>query len=53
MTDACDEMRSSGKNTPMRQKLVAVPRNSKPKTERRLRWQLGRLAVQVCRLCRA
>jgi RNA polymerase primary sigma factor len=54
MIDACDEMADLWKKyTQMRQKLVAVPRNSKPKQNRRLRWQLGRQAVKVCRLCRS
>jgi RNA polymerase primary sigma factor len=34
----------------LRQKLVAVPRQSKPKQNRRLRWELGRLAVQISRI---
>jgi RNA polymerase primary sigma factor len=34
----------------LRQRLVAVPRQSKPKQNRRLRWELGRLAVQISRL---
>jgi RNA polymerase primary sigma factor len=34
----------------LRQKLVAVPRQSKPKQNRRLRWELGRLAVRISRL---
>jgi RNA polymerase primary sigma factor len=30
-----------------RQRLVAVPRQSKPKQNRRLRWELSRLAVEI------
>ncbi|MGD1071873.1 MAG: RNA polymerase sigma factor RpoD [Bryobacteraceae bacterium] len=33
----------------LRQRLVAVPRQTKPKQNRRLRWELGRLAVQISR----
>ncbi len=33
-----------------KQKLVAVPRQSKPKQNRRLRWELGRLAVEISRI---
>lgn len=33
----------------LRQKLVAVPRQSKPKQNRRMRWELGRLAVEISR----
>ncbi len=33
----------------MRQRLVAVPRQSKPKQNRRLRWELARLAVEISR----
>jgi len=36
-----------------RQKLLAVPRGMKPKQHRRLRWELGRLAVRIGRLARA
>ena len=31
--------------------MVAVPRHSKPKQNRRLRWELARLAVQISRQC--
>jgi RNA polymerase primary sigma factor len=34
----------------LKQKLVAVPRQSKPKQNRHLRWELGRLAVRISRL---
>jgi RNA polymerase primary sigma factor len=33
-----------------RQRLVAVPRQSKPKQNRRLRWELARLAVRISRI---
>jgi RNA polymerase primary sigma factor len=33
----------------LRQRLVAVPRQTKPKQNRRLRWELGRLAVKISR----
>jgi RNA polymerase primary sigma factor len=35
----------------LRQRLVAVPRQSKPKQNRTLRWELGRLAARISRLC--
>jgi RNA polymerase primary sigma factor len=34
----------------LKQTLVAVPRQTKPTQNRRLRWELGRLAVQISRL---
>jgi RNA polymerase primary sigma factor len=34
----------------LKQKMVAVPRQTKPTQNRRLRWELGRLAVQISRL---
>ncbi len=37
----------------MRQKLIAVPRTSKPKQHRTLRWALARQTVQVSRKVRA
>jgi RNA polymerase primary sigma factor len=33
----------------LRQRLIAVPRQSKPKQNRRLRWELARLAVEISR----
>ena len=48
MLDACDELaRLRKKFHLLKQKMVAVPRNTKPKQNRRLRWELGRLAVQI------
>lgn len=35
----------------LRTKLVAVPRLTKPKQNRRLRWELARLAVTISRKC--
>ena len=35
----------------LRQRMVAVPRQSKPKQNRKLRWELGRLAVDISRRC--
>ena len=47
---ACDEMaKLRRKFLQLRQKMVAVPRQSKPKQNRRMRWELGRLAVQISR----
>ena len=34
----------------LRQRLVAVPRQSKPKQNRHLRWELARLAVHISRI---
>ena len=48
---ACDELAVlRRKFLQLRQKLVAVPRQTKPKQNRHLRWELGRLAVQISRL---
>jgi RNA polymerase primary sigma factor len=48
---SCAELsRLSRKFLQLKQKLVAVPRQIKPKQNRRLRWELGRLAVQISRL---
>jgi RNA polymerase primary sigma factor len=50
MLDACDELAKLRKRfLQSKQKMVAVPRQSKPKQNRRLRWELGRLAVQISR----
>jgi RNA polymerase primary sigma factor len=47
----CDELaRLRRRFLQLRQKLVAVPRQTKPKQNRRLRWELGRLAVEISRL---
>jgi RNA polymerase primary sigma factor len=48
---ACDELAVLRKKfLQLRQKLVAVPRQTKPKQNRHLRWELGRMAVQISRL---
>ncbi len=50
MFAACDEMAKLGRKfLQLRQRIVAVPRQSKPKQNRKLRWELGRLAVQISR----
>jgi RNA polymerase primary sigma factor len=47
---SCDELaRLRRKFLLLKQKMVAVPRNTKPKQNRRLRWELGRLAVAISR----
>ena len=47
----CDELAHLRKKfLHLRQKLVAVPRQSKPKQNRKLRWELGRLAVAISRI---
>ncbi|HXE63570.1 MAG TPA: RNA polymerase sigma factor RpoD [Bryobacteraceae bacterium] len=46
----CQELAMMGRKfMQMRQRLVAVPRQSKPKQNRRLRWELARLAVAISR----
>jgi RNA polymerase primary sigma factor len=48
---ACEELvRLRRKFLQSRQKLVAVPRQTKPKQNRRLRWELGRMAVDISRI---
>jgi len=50
MLAACDELtRLRKKFLQLKQKMVAVPRASKPKQNRRMRWDLGRLAVEISR----
>ncbi|MDP9169363.1 MAG: RNA polymerase sigma factor RpoD [Acidobacteriota bacterium] len=50
MVAACDELiQLRRKFLQLRQKLVAVPRQSKPKQNRRLRWELAKLAVRISR----
>ena len=45
---SCEELaRLRRKFLQLKQKMVAVPRQSKPKQNRRMRWELGRLAVQI------
>ena len=49
----CDEIsRLLKKAAAIRQKMLAVPRVSKPKAHRRLRWELGRTSVRISRLLR-
>ena len=49
----CEEIsRLLKKAATVRQKLLAVPRASKPKAHRRLRWELGRTAVKISRVLR-
>ena len=48
---ACDQLAILRRRfLQLRQKLVAVPRQTKPKQNRHLRWELGRLAVEISRL---
>jgi len=48
---ACDQLAAGRRRfLQMRQKLVAVPRHNKPKQNRRMRWELARLAVEISRL---
>ena len=48
---SCEELdRLRRKFLQLKQRLVAIPRQSKPKQNRRLRWELGRLAVQISRV---
>jgi RNA polymerase primary sigma factor len=48
--NACDEMAKLRKKfLQLKQKMVAVPRQSKPKQNRRMRWELARLAVHISR----
>jgi RNA polymerase primary sigma factor len=50
MIASCDELAKLRKRfLQLKQKMVAVPRQTKPKQNRRLRWELGRLAVQISR----
>jgi RNA polymerase primary sigma factor len=48
--ESCDEMaRLRKKFLQLKQKMVAVPRQSKPKQNRRMRWEMARLAVHISR----
>jgi RNA polymerase primary sigma factor len=48
---ACESLDAQRKRfLQLRQRLVAVPRQSKPKQNRRLRWELARLAVEISRI---
>jgi RNA polymerase primary sigma factor len=49
----CDEIsKLLKKAAAIRQRMLAVPRASKPKQHRRLRWDLGRISVRISRLIR-
>jgi RNA polymerase primary sigma factor len=51
MIASCDQMERRGRKfLQLKQRLFAVPRQSKPKQNRRLRWEIGRLAVEISRL---
>jgi RNA polymerase primary sigma factor len=51
MVADCEELAAlRRKFLQMRQRLIAVPRQSKPKQNRRLRWELARLAVAISRI---
>ena len=50
MLASCDDLaRLRRRFLLLKQKMVAVPRQTKPKQNRRLRWELGRLAVDISR----
>ncbi len=47
----CEQLAIMGRKfLQLRQRLVAVSRQSKPKQNRRMRWELGRLAVCISRI---
>ncbi len=49
----CDEISKLVKRAAaIRQKLLAIPRVTKPKAHRRLRWELGRTSVRISRVLR-
>jgi RNA polymerase primary sigma factor len=51
MIDACEELtRRAKKFVQLKQRIFAVPRQSKPKQNRRLRWEMGRMAVSISRI---
>jgi RNA polymerase primary sigma factor len=50
MLASCDELiRLRKKFFQLKQRMVAVPRHTKPKQNRRLRWELARMAVAISR----
>jgi RNA polymerase primary sigma factor len=50
MLASCDELaRLRKKFTQLKQRLVAFPRHSKPKQNRRMRWEMARTAVEISR----
>jgi RNA polymerase primary sigma factor len=47
---ACDDLvRLRKRFVQLKQRMVAVPRHSKPKQHRRMRWEMARLAVEISR----
>jgi len=51
MIATCDDLaRRARKFVQLKQRIFAVPRQSKPKQNRRLRWEMGRMAVSISRL---
>jgi len=47
---ACDDLvKLRKKFLQLKQRMVAVPRHSKPKQHRRMRWEMARLAVEISR----
>jgi RNA polymerase primary sigma factor len=54
MVARCEELvRLRRKFCQLKQRMVAVPRHTKPKQNRRLRWELARIAVEISRNARA
>ena len=50
MLAACDDLAKLRKKfLQLKQRMVAVPRHSKPKQHRRMRWEMARLAVEISR----
>ncbi len=50
MLGACDDLVKLRKRfLQLKQRMVAVPRHSKPKQHRRMRWEMARLAVDISR----
>jgi RNA polymerase primary sigma factor len=50
MLAACDDLvKLRKKFLQLKQRMVAVPRHSKPKQHRRMRWEMARLAVEISR----
>jgi RNA polymerase primary sigma factor len=51
MIAACEELtRRAKKFVQLKQRIFAVPRQSKPIQNRRLRWEMGRMAVSISRI---
>jgi RNA polymerase primary sigma factor len=50
MFAACDDLVKLRKRfLQLKQRMVAVPRHSKPKQHRRMRWEMARIAVEISR----